>query len=66
MDGERLVALDADRPPQPVDGEALDQIVGRLGLAIEQQIVAVVPDEEIEQAFALRREQPGPDRQRAR
>ena len=37
-----------------------------VGFAIEQQIVAVRPDDEVEQAFALRRQQPGPDRKRAR
>ena len=56
----------ADRAAQAVDRQALDQIVGGLGFAVEQQVVAVGPDDEIEQAFALRRQQPGPDRQRAR
>ena len=60
------IALDPDRAAQAIDRQALDEVVGRRGLAIEQQIVAIVPDDEIEQAFALRREQPGPDRQRAR
>ena len=40
---------------QAVDRQPLDQIVGRLRLAIEQQVVAIRPDDEIEQAFALRR-----------
>ena len=57
------VALDADRATQPIDQKALDQIVGCGRLAIEQQIVAIRPDEKIEQAFALRRQQPRPDRQ---
>ena len=60
------IALDRDRPAQAIDRQPLDQVVGGLGLAIEQQIVAIGPDDEIEQAFALRRQQPGPDRQRAR
>ena len=61
-----LVALDRDRAAQAIDREALDEVVGGSGLAIEQQILAIGPDEEIEQAFALRSEQPGPDRKRAR
>ena len=65
MDREARIARDRDRPPQPVNGQPLDQVVRRLRFAIEQQIVAVAPDEEIEQAFALGRQQPGPDRQPA-
>ena len=61
-----LIALDADRPPQPIERQALDQIVRRLGFAVEQQVIAIRPHEKIEQAFALRRQKPGPDRQRAR
>ena len=66
MDREPVVALDADRAAQAVDRQALDQVVRRLGLAVEQQVVAVGPDDEVEQAFALRRQQAGPDRKLAR
>ena len=63
VDRQRVVALDRDRPAQAVDRQALDQVVRRVGLAIEQQVVLIRPDQEIEQAFALRRQQSGPDRQ---
>jgi len=58
----RWIALDPDRPAQAVDGQALDEVVGSLGFAVEQEVVSIIPDDEIEQAFALRRQQPGPDR----
>ena len=64
--GKRRIALDADRPAQAVDRQPLDQIVGSRRFAVEQQVLAVGPDDEVEQALALRRQQPGPDRQRAR
>ncbi len=66
MDRQRIVALDPDRPAQAIDRQALDQVVGRRGLAVEQQVVAVCPDDEVEQALALRRQQARPHRQRAR
>jgi hypothetical protein len=65
MDGKAVVALDTDWPPQPVDRQALDEVIGRFGLAIEQQIIAIGPDDEVEQALALRGQQASPDRQRA-
>jgi len=63
MDGKLGIAGDSDRAPEPVHCEPLDEIVGRVRLAVEQEIVAVAPDNEVEQAFALRSEQAGPDRQ---
>ena len=43
MHGKAVIPLDPDRPPQPVDGQPLDEIVGRLRFAIDEQIVAVAP-----------------------
>ena len=63
VDRHRWIAFDRDRAAQAVDGEALDQVVRRGRLAVEQQVVAVAPDNEIEQAFALRGQQAGPHRQ---
>ena len=69
MHREGRVALDQDRPAQAVDRQALHKIVGGGGFAVEQQIVARVlvtwPDDEVEQALALRGQQARPDRQRA-
>ena len=64
MHGERRVALDADRTSKAIDGQALDHVFDRVCLAVEQQVIAVVPDHEVEQAFALRAQEPGPDWQR--
>jgi hypothetical protein len=64
MHSQRIVSIDADRAAQAVDRQPLDQVLGCRGLAIEQEVVAVGPHEEIEQAFALRSQQPRPDRQR--
>ena len=66
MDGERIVAVDRDRAAQAVDRQALDQVVGSFGFAVEQQIVAVVPDEKIEQALALRASAAQPRREAGR
>ena len=41
MDGETVVALDRDRAAQAVDCQALDEVVGGFGFAVEQQVVAV-------------------------
>ena len=60
------IALNPDRPPQSIDRQPLDEIVHGLRFAVEQQVVALAPDDEVEQAFALWREQPRPDRQLAR
>ncbi len=63
MHGNRRIALNADRAAQAINRQAPDQIFGRIRLAVEQDIVAICPDDEVEQALALRRQQPGPDRQ---
>ena len=60
-----VVALDPDRPPQAIDSQALDQVFGGRGLAVEQQVLAIRPDDEVEQAFTLRRQKPGPHGQTA-
>ena len=65
MHGNRGIALDPDGAAQAIDRQALDQIVGRGGFAVEQQVVAIAPHEEVEQAFALRRQQARPDRKLA-
>jgi hypothetical protein len=62
---ERVVPDDDDGPAQTVDGQAADQIVGGIRFAIEQHVFAVIPDDEIEQALPLRREQRRPDGKRA-
>ena len=61
----RNATIDADRDlaPQPVQREAANERVGGLGLAIEQQVIAGRPDQEVEQRLALRRQQPAPDGQ---
>ncbi len=51
----------ADRALLRLSGED----VRGFGLAVEQQILALGPDDEVEQALALWGQQPGPDRQRA-
>ena len=51
-----------DRPAQPIDVEALDEVVGSGGFAVEQQILSVAPHKEVEQALALRRKESGPHR----
>ena len=56
--GQVVIPLNSDRPPEAVNAEALDKVVRRLRLAIEQEAVAILPDHEVEQAFALRREKP--------
>ncbi len=44
--------------------EAAGEVAGGLPLAIDQDVVAVGPEDEIEQGLALRSQQPGPHRQR--
>ena len=65
MDRDRGVALNPDGPPKSIDGEPLDQILGRFGFAVEQQLVAIIPYQEIEQALPLRRQKPSPNRKLA-
>ena len=58
MDRERALALDRDRPAQAINRQALDEIIRRFGFAIDEEVVAIGPDDEVEQAFALRGQQP--------
>jgi hypothetical protein len=61
-----IVARDYKLAAKAIEQQALDQLVGHLALAIEQQIAAPArPYEEVEQRLALRREEPGVDGQRA-
>ena len=62
----QAVSLDADCAAQAIDCESLDEIVRSIRLAVEQQVFALAPDDEVEQAFALRRQQSRPDRKLAR
>src|SRR6185437_10727452 len=63
---ERASPFDHELAPEPIDRQALDEIVRGFLFAIEKQVLTVVPDDEIEQAFALGREQSRPHRQRPR
>ncbi len=63
MHPERGINRDPDLAAQTVKREAFDQSFGLCGLAIEQQVGAVSPDQEVEQGLALRGEQRRPDRQ---
>ncbi len=65
MDRDRRVEFNPDGSPKTIDGEPFDQILGGFGFAVEQQVVAAIPDQEIEQALTLRRQKPRPDRQLA-
>src|SRR5918993_5422030 len=58
--------VDSDRPAQPVDRQPLHKVVGGSRLAVEKQVLAFGPHDEVEQAFALWRQQSGPDRKVAR
>jgi hypothetical protein len=63
---ERRIHRDRELAPEPIEQEALDQLLGRRRLAIEQQrSVPAGPDEEVEQRLALRAQQSGIDRQGA-
>ncbi|MDR6128908.1 hypothetical protein QE452_003572 [Sphingomonas sp. SORGH_AS438] len=53
---------DRDRAAQTIEGQPLRQRLGLRGLRIDQHIVAVRPEEEVEQRLALRTEQRGPAR----
>ena len=63
VDGQAIIPLDRDWPAKAIDAQPLDQVRGGFGLAVEEEIFAVCPDDEIEQTFALWRQQAGPDRQ---
>ena len=65
MHRPRLVARDRDRTAQAIEGEALGQCLGDIGFAVEQHVLAVRPDDEVEERLALRGQQPGPYGQRA-
>ena len=62
MHGEALLARDDDLAPQPIERQPPGKVVSRRGFAIDQHIIAVGPEDEVEQRLALRRQQPGPER----
>ncbi len=66
MDRQAVVAL--DRRSAGAGDRSTSRLIrssAACRLAVEQQVVAIGPHQEIEQAFALRRQQSGPDRKRA-
>ena len=66
MHAQVSLTLDRDWAAEAVEGQALRQITGGFPLAVEKQVVAIRPHDEVEQALALGRQQAGPDRQGAR
>jgi hypothetical protein len=62
---QAIVEFDPDRPAKAIDRQPLDKVGRCFFLAIEQQVVAIRPDQEIEQALALRRQKSRPDRKLA-
>ena len=64
--GNSRLTPDPDRPAEAVDRQPLHEVVGGLRLAVQKQVFAIGPDDEVEQAFALRRQQARPDRKLAR
>jgi hypothetical protein len=66
MDGKLLLAFDRDRAAQAVNRQSLGEILDCFGFDIEKEVVAIGPDEEIEQGLALGGEQSCPHRQRPR
>ena len=66
MDAQIGLAFDRDRAAQAVQRQPFRQIARGIALAIDQDVVAIAPDQEIEQRLALRGQQRRPDRQVAR
>lgn len=64
MDAQLGFAFDNDLAAQAVERQPFGEIARCGVLAVDQQIVAIGPDQEIEQAFALRGQQCRPHRQR--
>ena len=62
MHAQAMLAADLDRPAQPVEGEPPLEAVGRIALAIDQHVLAIGPQDEVEQGLALRRQDGGPER----
>ena len=59
-----FVHRNVDFPAQSIEREALDQFLGKLRFAVEQELsVACRPDDHVEQRLALRSQQAGIDRQ---
>jgi hypothetical protein len=67
VDGQGLVGRDRDPAAQAVEGEAAGEIGCGGALAVDQHVRAAfrslgVPEDEVEQGLALRREQTRPER----
>ena len=62
--GLRVITLWRSISPSVVHRQAPHQGLGRRGLAIEQDVGARRPDDEVEQRLALRGKERGPDRER--
>ena len=63
---ERRVPRNRDLAAQPVQGKALNQIIRRGCLAVQQQVALVAgPYQEVEHRLSLGAQQAGPDRQGA-
>jgi hypothetical protein len=62
VDAQPFLPLDADRPAQAVERKALRQIARRFALAVDKNVLAVRPQDEIEQGLPLGRQQSGPER----
>ena len=58
----RRLALDPDRAAQPIEGQPPREVAGRVALAVDQHVLAVGPQDEVEQSLALRAEQSRPER----
>ncbi len=48
VNGKLVVAHNRDLAAQAIERQALDQLIGSIGFAIEQQIFAISPDDEVE------------------
>ena len=66
MHRQRIVARDRDRPAQPIHRQPSREVIRLRRLAIDQHVVAVGPEEEVEQRLALRGQQSAPSGKRSR
>jgi hypothetical protein len=66
MHRENRLAGDVDGLAQAIERQPFRQRLGGIRLAVDKQVLAVGPDDEVEQHLALRGQQSGPDRQFAR
>src|SRR3546814_18172855 len=52
IDRQRIVTADDDGPAQAIERQPLRQFVGARGLAVDQHVLAVDPEDEFEQRLA--------------